>query len=214
MKRRSQPVQRDLPRPTDMNHSVLRPLNSDPPLSDLQRAEELIKREMVLMMHHDCIETPTPAQMGEGSGKKKKNMDDRSILNEASHRAYLDKHPYQRFDDDDIAAANDLLEEEMEAVKQGMAHGELSLEAYTQVWEECLSQVLFLPTQSRYTRANLASKKDRIESLEKRLEQNRGHMKKEAKRAVKIEDKLFEFLLLCPTLLRLMFCSSTLVEIT
>ena len=47
-KRRSQPVQRDLPRPTDMNHSVLRPLNSDPPLSDLQRAEELIKREMVV----------------------------------------------------------------------------------------------------------------------------------------------------------------------
>jgi len=35
LKRRSQPVQRDLPRPTDMNHSVLRPLNSDPPLSDL-----------------------------------------------------------------------------------------------------------------------------------------------------------------------------------
>merc|ERR1712223_989255 len=189
-KRRSQPVQRDLPRPTDMNHSVLRPLNSDPPLSDLQRAEELIKREMIIMMHHDCIETPTPAQMGEGSGEKKKNLDDRSIMNEASHRAYLDKHPYQRFDDGDIAKANELLEAEMEVVKQGMAHGELSLEAYTQVWEECLSQVLFLPTQGRYTRANLASKKDRIESLEKRLEQNRGHMKKEAKRAVKIEDKL------------------------
>merc|ERR1719319_14915 len=78
----------------------------------------------------------------------------------------------------------------METVKTGMQHGDLSLDAYTQVWEECLSQVLFLPTQNRYTRANLASKKDRIESLEKRLEQNRGHMKKEAKRAVKIEDKL------------------------
>ena len=31
-------------------------------------------------------------------------------------------------------------------------------------------QVLFVPGQKRYTRANLASKKDRIESLEKRLE--------------------------------------------
>lgn len=55
-------------------------------------------------------------------------------------------------------------------MKQGMGHGELSSEAYNQVWEECYSQVLFLPGQSRYTRANLASKKDRIESLEKRLE--------------------------------------------
>ena len=105
-------------------------------------------------------------------------------------RAYLDKHPYQKFLDEDIAQAKDLLKAEMETVKDGMGHGELSLEAYSQVWEECLAQVLFLPTQSRYTRANLASKKDRIESLEKRLEQNRGHMKKEAKRAVKIEDKL------------------------
>jgi pre-mRNA-splicing factor CDC5/CEF1 len=190
LKRRSKAVQRDLPRPTDMNHTVLRPLNGDPPLTDLQRAEELIKREMVVMMHHDCIETPTPAQMGEGSSKKKKTSDDRTILNEAGHRAYLDKHPYQKFDDDDIVSAKTMLEAEMEVVKLGMGHGELSLEAYTQVWEECLAQVLFLPSQNRYTRANLASKKDRIESLEKRLEQNRGHMKREAKRAVKIEDKL------------------------
>ncbi len=33
-------------------------------------------------------------------------------------------------------------------------------------------KVLFLPSQNRYTRANLASKKDRIESLDKRLEVN------------------------------------------
>lgn len=39
-------------------------------------------------------------------------------------------------------------------------------------------------------RANLASKKDRIESQEKRLEANRGHMTKEAKRAAKTEKKL------------------------
>ena len=34
-----------------------------------------------------------------------------------------------------------LLEKEMEVVKGGMQHGDLSLDAYTQVWEECLSQV-------------------------------------------------------------------------
>ena len=50
--------------------------------------------------------------------------------------------------------------------------------------------MLYLPSQQRYTRANLASKKDRIESLEKRLETNRGHMTKEAKKAAKTEKKL------------------------
>lgn len=58
----------------------------------------------------------------------------------------------------------------MDVVKKGMGHGDLSIEAYTQVWEECLAQVLFLPNQNKYTRANLVSKKDRIDSLDKRLE--------------------------------------------
>lgn len=75
-------------------------------------------------------------------------------------------------------------------MKVGMNHGDLSLESYSQVWEECYSQVLYLPSQNRYTRANLASKKDRIESLDKRLEANRNSMTKDAKQAAKLEKKL------------------------
>ena len=59
-----------MPRPTEMNQTVLRPLNSDPPLTGLQRAEELIKREMLVMMHYDYVETPTAAQRGENTKKK------------------------------------------------------------------------------------------------------------------------------------------------
>lgn len=53
-----------------------------------------------------------------------------------------------------------------------------------------LNQVLYLPSQGRYTRASLASKKERLESLEKKLEQNRNHMTREAKKAAKLERKL------------------------
>ena len=66
--------------------------------------------------------------------------------------------------------ASELLSQEMEVVRAGMGHGDLSMEAYSQVWEECYGQVLYLSAQSRYPRANLASKKDRIDSLEKKLE--------------------------------------------
>ncbi len=51
-------------------------------------------------------------------------------------------------------------------------------------------QVLYLPNQTRYTRASLATKKDRLEAMEKRLEVNRNHMQREAKRAGKIEKKI------------------------
>merc|ERR1712025_190953 len=187
LSKRSTAVKRSLPRPVDMNHAVLRPLHSDPPLNDLQRAEELIKREMILMLHHDCLETPTLSQQG-GADRAKKG--ERGIVNEASHRTYLDRHPYKEYSKEEMDEAAAMLEKEMEVVSSGMQHGDLSLDAYAQVWEECLAQVLYLPGQQRYTRANLASKKDRIESLEKRLETNRGHMTREAKRAAKTEKKL------------------------
>ena len=51
-----------------------------------------------------------------------------------------------------------------------MRHGETNLDVYSQVWDECYSQVLFLPSKNRFTRANAATKKDRIESAEQKLE--------------------------------------------
>lgn len=175
---RSQVIQREFPRPQDVNLSVLRPPQESYSLTDLQRAEELIKTEMVTMLQYDNIKNPVPTQ------------NKRSNLSQAQQLAYLDQHPYDNFKSEELTVARAMLKREMEVVKNGMNHGELPIEAYTQVWEECLSQVLFLPNQNRYTRANLASKKDRLESAERRLEQNRSHMAKEAKRAAKMEKKL------------------------
>lgn len=175
---RSQVIQREFPRPQEVNMSVLRPPNESYSLTDLQKAEELIKMEMVTLIQYDNLKNPVPTQ------------NKRSNLSQAQQLAYLEQHPYESFKTEDLNVAKTILKREMDVVKAGMNHGELPLEAYTQVWEECLSQVLFLPNQNRYTRANLASKKDRLESAEKRLEQNRSHMAKEAKKAAKMEKKL------------------------
>lgn len=187
LKLRHTPVQRDLPRPTEVNESVLRPASMEP-LLDLQLAEEMIKQEMITMLHYDCLHHPSlnaanQLQRGKGKGPT-------STSNNASHVSYLENHQYKPLSPEDMEQAKALLAAEMEVVKVGMAHGELSMEAYTQVWEECYGQVLYLAAQNRYTRANLASKKDRIESLEKKLEVNRGHMTAEARRAAKLEKKL------------------------
>ena len=58
----------------------------------------------------------------------------------------------------------------MEVVKQGMNHGEISLDTYSTVWEECYKQVLFIPATNKYTRASMASSKDQLECLEKKLQ--------------------------------------------
>ncbi|TRY65047.1 hypothetical protein DNTS_018549, partial [Danionella cerebrum] len=167
-----------------VNETILRPHNVEPPLTELQQAEEMIKKEMITMIHFDCLHHPfSEAQARKGKGGA-------SSSNNADHVSYLEKNPYQKVSEEELKKAGELLQQEMEVVKQGMGHGDLSMEAFNQVWEECYSQVLFLSGQSRYTRANLASKKDRIESLEKKLEINRGHMTAEAKRAARMEKKM------------------------
>lgn len=190
MKLRSQAVQRDLPRPADINTNIMRPTGpSDPVLTELQKAEELVKQEVLIMLHHDAVHCPTDAQLGVIPGAKAPTAQ-KAAATQAAHLAYLDKNPYTEVDPADMKQAHEMLEKEMQVVKEGMGHGELSAESYAQVWEECYSQVLFLPGQNRYTRANLASKKERIESFEKRLETNRAHMTKDAKTAAKLEKKL------------------------
>lgn len=177
--RRSQVVQRELPRPMDINTTILRPPGEMNNLTDLQKAEELIKQEMVTMLHYDGYHNPVSV-----SGQVKKQTSLQQL------QAYLDNNSYDEFSDRDLNKAKQMLNDEMQVVKNGMAHGDLSIESYSQVWKECLAQVLYLPSQNRYTRANLASKKDRFESAEKKLEQNRKHMAREAKRCGKIEKKL------------------------
>ena len=59
---------------------------------------------MLVMLHHDCLETPTMAQQGDTAGRKKADRE-RGIVNETQHRAYLDRHPYKAHSKDDMDAA-------------------------------------------------------------------------------------------------------------
>ncbi|KAI1294832.1 Cell division cycle 5-like protein [Halotydeus destructor] len=179
-RRQSQSVQRNLPRPVDVNLNILKTESESSPLTELQRAEEIIKQEMIAMLHYDALKNPTNQQLVKNKSKV--------------HKEFLEKNPYDEISEEDMEEAKRLLEEEIKAVSQGMAHGDLSCETFETVWNECLSQVLYVPSQNRYTRANYASKKDKVDALEKRLEQNRNHMTKEAKKAIKFEKK-FQLLL-------------------
>ncbi len=63
------------------------------PLSDLQLAEELIKQEMITMLHHDCLHHPS-ANVG-SQLQRGKARGPTSTSNNASHIAYLETHSYK-----------------------------------------------------------------------------------------------------------------------
>merc|ERR1712142_59216 len=80
-------------------------------------------------------------------GNKNKSVDPYKAATMAhAHKTFLDKRTYESFTEEEFAEADALLKQELEVVKTGMGHGELSIDSYTQVWEECYAQVLFLPS--------------------------------------------------------------------
>lgn len=185
--KQSQSVQRSMPRPSNANVTVLRPAEMIQDLNMYQEAEELIKREMIKMVRNDVVYHPTEHQLFALNGKKTR-ANTQLVIDD--NRKILDDDDLDDVTLDEMESAKELLKNEMEIVKKAMAHGDLQLEVYTKVWEECYGQLLFLPNQQRYTRSALASKKDRVESVEKQLETNRTHMMEDAKKAARLEKRL------------------------
>lgn len=82
-----------------VNESVLRPASMEP-LSDLQLAEELIKQEMITMLHYDCLHHPT--NNAASQPPRGKTRGPTSTSNNASHVAYLEAHPYKQYSSEDM----------------------------------------------------------------------------------------------------------------
>jgi hypothetical protein len=59
------------------------------------QAEELIKREMITMLHYDAVYSPPiiPAET------KKRGQ----VTSQAQHLAYLEQHPYQTYSQDQLS---------------------------------------------------------------------------------------------------------------
>ncbi|KFD56977.1 hypothetical protein M514_02234 [Trichuris suis] len=179
LKMQTKAVQRNLPRPHEINTSILRK-EITAFLSGPHAADEMLKREMLVLLHHDALNNPTSAQT------KYMNVTD------AADRfsQFLEKNPYMPANQADLLEANKLLEAEEVAIFTELNRDHLDLETYSQIWNECYSQVAFMPSQLRYTRAAMMTKKERLDSLQFELEQNRNAMSKMATKAVKLEQKM------------------------
>ena len=72
------------------------------------QAEELIKKEMLTMLHYDALVTPTLAQQGIGGGgasvgaKKQQQQQQKAVITQAQAQAHLDAHPYDTFHEKDL----------------------------------------------------------------------------------------------------------------
>lgn len=183
----SQVVQRQLPRPVDVLGAISVPASSENKL--LAQAEEMIKEEMTKLIYFDAFINPTPEQMLVAAKKSAKATDPAKRYDNILAK-YLESHDIERFYDQELIEAKSMIEQEMEVVREGMRHDPLTVPEYTKVWEECHPQLLYLPSDKRYTRAVTATKNAQLEWAKTRLEHNREHMAREKKKATSIAAKI------------------------
>lgn len=55
---------------------------------------------MVTMLHYDSVYNPTLAQQGVLPGTKKPSQ--KAVVNQAAHLAFLEDHPYESYEDEDL----------------------------------------------------------------------------------------------------------------
>ena len=101
------------------------------------------------MLRNDIVKHPTSHQV-ELLKQKKTRSSAQAVI--AANQAALEHERFESFTEEDLADAKKLLQKEMEFVKQRIGHGDLHLDSYSKVWQECYAQVssFFQITQFRW----------------------------------------------------------------
>ena len=98
----------------------------------------MIKEEMLKMIRNDVVAFPNHNQQVLLNSKKTRNQV-QSVIN--TNRNALKADPLEKFTDEELNDAKKLLKDEIEVVKKVIGHGDINLDVYTKVWEECYGQV-------------------------------------------------------------------------
>jgi len=159
---RSQVLQRDLPRPLIFSKSFqdFKAKNPDPLL---EQAEDMLRQEIIQLISHESVKYP---------------------LKQCKMQVTQD---YQECTLEELEGARKLVAEEVDEVKSQKT---FSQEEFDNAWSESTEEFMYIPSQRKFLRASVATKKDKIDSITRDFEVVKALMDKEATRAKKLEQKL------------------------
>ncbi|KAG1672528.1 hypothetical protein FOA52_002837 [Chlamydomonas sp. UWO 241] len=179
-KRKSQTLQRALPRPASLPPAPPVRLASDTArMSARERAEELLAGEVVAMLAHDAARYPV------ATGDKKR--DKAAAKAAASGDGVPTLAPLS---DEALASARKLLDAEASFVRHAMGHAGTHPDAYAEAWASLAKDFVYVPSKRRYERAASCTNTERLEGVKAEYDAARSEMEREARRAAKVEAKV------------------------
>ncbi|ORY02586.1 hypothetical protein K493DRAFT_328568 [Basidiobolus meristosporus CBS 931.73] len=168
LKRRTQVIQRQLPRPMSINvEGILGAAQDEEEL--LRQAQKLISEELVSVLAYDQAKFP----FGNGQTSKRVNL--------------------EQFTDDELHEARALIKQETDQLLGGNGNTESTIpdmDAFEEAWQRTYGSYIYAPSLEKYVKFEDVGEGERIASMRDILEKSRKKMGKEAARAAKVEKKL------------------------
>ena len=179
--RRSQAVQRGLPRPANVDvERLLRDLTLDEEPSELVDAEKVVHEELVQLLQHDAIAHPLPGTAYPGSTRSLYDMPPDDVIDAAKSAVQ-----------DELAAALGYPGANEEQLRQGIRaiSGQDEVDE-TLSWAHIRQQLVYDAASKTWVEPSTLSEAERICGYTALLDESRQDMAKEASKASKAEKKL------------------------
>jgi pre-mRNA-splicing factor CDC5/CEF1 len=174
LKRRSQCIQRELPRPIEVPVELAATAAE---AEGMDVAQQLLNEEVQKMLTWDAVKYPVVPKKKALSEKQK-----------AKQRRREDKARLPFIPDADLQAAQQLLREELAGIAK--ESGDFDSEDYVNAADKMRSKWLYHPLRKEHAHADTMDESELLESVKFQFESVRGCMAKDAKRAQKLETKL------------------------
>lgn len=190
LRKRSKVLQRELPRPPSASLDLIRNLltrkdedkSSFVPPTLFEQADEMINKELLLLLEHDNAKYP----LEEKPEKEKKKGVKRTLNGKSS----LPVPEIEDFEEDELKEADSLIKREIEFLRVAMGHEDESLDDFAKARDACQEDLMYFPGRNSFGLASVAGNSEKLASLQNDFEIMKKRMDDEARKATKLENKI------------------------
>ncbi|XP_009418597.2 cell division cycle 5-like protein [Musa acuminata AAA Group] len=189
LRKRSKVLQRELPRPPTASLEIIKKMlmrgdedrSSFVPPTPFEQADEMINRELLVLLEHDNAKYPIDDKTDE---KKKKGT--KHLANGKSSAI----PELEDLEEDQLKEADSLIKEEIQFLRVVMGHENESFDDFVKARDACQEDLMFFPARSTYGLASVAGNNEKLAALQNEFEIVKKRMDDEAKRATRLEQKI------------------------
>ncbi|MFS7961538.1 putative transcription factor MYB-HB-like family [Helianthus anomalus] len=185
LKKRSKVLQRELPRPPAgsldlIKKSLIRgdeDKSSFVPPTLIEQADEMIQKELLLLLEHDNAKYPL-------DDKEKKKGNKRAGAKSVSVPVI------EEFDDDELKSADEMIKEEAKFVRVKMGHKDEDMDEFVEAHKTCLNDIMYFPTRNSYGLSSVAGNMEKLAAYQDEFEIVKKKMDEDTRKANRLEQKI------------------------